>query len=495
MLAIESCGAFRSHSLQIAVLHIYQMVMTVYASRLFAPVRHNLFDVYSMRSLECLMSKSIIDAPLTTRAARLRLAPGVHFRSIDPDTHLGYRRSKRAGRWLVRWRVGVGYRQATLASADDALEANGSTTLSYDQAVRSARSFVQQARNAATAVATGPWKTVRLVAEVYADAVEARQKESGRAISRDCRSRFTMHVFGDPIADVPLHALTAKDLRAWRDRIRAKSLAPATIRRIVTDLRSALNEAARNHGSTLQDRFPIELRDGFAAVTQDRQTVASTVPSIILPDADVRRLISAAREIDAEEGWDGDLARLVVGLAATGTRFSQLARCTVADLQISTRRLMVPVSRKGRGAKAVSHTAVPLGDDVIAELRSAVAGRRGHEPLFLRWGYKRGAGIKWEKSERRAWLAAEISKPFRLIAERAELSADTTAYALRHSSIVRGLRAGLAVRLVAALHDTGSAMIERHYSAHITDAMTDAARLAVVPLADTADVHPIRAVR
>ena len=46
-------------------------------------------------------------------------------------------------------------------------------------------------------------------------------------------------------------------------------------------------------------------------------------------------------------------------------------------------------------------------------------------------------------------------------------------YALRHSSIVRALVAGLPVRLVAAAHDTSVEMIEAHYSAHIIDATED----------------------
>jgi hypothetical protein len=62
------------------------------------------------------------------------------------------------------------------------------------------------------------------------------------------------------------------------------------------------------------------------------------------------------------------------------------------------------------------------------------------------------------------------------------LSADTVPYALRHSSIVRGLGGGLPVRLVAALHDTSSAMIERHYAAYIVDAMDDLVGRTIVPL-------------
>ena len=101
----------------------------------------------------------------------------------------------------------------------------------------------------------------------------------------------------------------------------------------------------------------------------------------------------------------------------------------------------------------------------------------------MTWGYKRGEGIKWVKEKRRPWQTREISKPFRAIVARAKLSPEVSAYALRHSSIVRYLRAGVPVRLVAGLHDTSTAMIERYYSRHITDAleaMAAAARVKVV---------------
>jgi integrase len=55
-------------------------------------------------------------------------------------------------------------------------------------------------------------------------------------------------------------------------------------------------------------------------------------------------------------------------------------------------------------------------------------------------------------------------------------------YALRHSSIVRGIRAGLPIRLVAASHDTSVQMIERHYSRWITDGLEELTARAVVPL-------------
>ncbi|MDG4891959.1 integrase, partial [Mesorhizobium sp. WSM4887] len=88
--------------------------------------------------------------------------------------------------------------------------------------------------------------------------------------------------------------------------------------------------------------------------------------------------------------------------------------------------------------------------------------------------------VKWEKDHRRPWGPAyEVDNWWAATVQRAGVPADTIKYAFRHSSIVRGLKAGLPVRLVAALHDTSSEMIERHYSAFIVDATEELARRAV----------------
>jgi len=74
---------------------------------------------------------------------------------------------------------------------------------------------------------------------------------------------------------------------------------------------------------------------------------------------------------------------------------------------------------------------------------------------------------------------------------------EVTIYALRHSSIVRQLLAGVPVRVVAVNHDTSVVMIERTYSRYIGDHADALARKAlldlgaptsgnVVPLATTA---------
>ena len=74
------------------------------------------------------MARSVDDAPLTTRAARERLAARhqPYWRGIEGGAALGYRKGTRAGVWLVRLAdpiAGGGYRQAALGRADDVVKA------------------------------------------------------------------------------------------------------------------------------------------------------------------------------------------------------------------------------------------------------------------------------------------------------------------------------------------------------------------------------------
>lgn len=54
--------------------------------------------------------------------------------------------------------------------------------------------------------------------------------------------------------------------------------------------------------------------------------------------------------------------------------------------------------------------------------------------------------------------------------------AKVTLYALRHTSIVRQLLAGIPIRIVAAVHDTSVREIEATHSAFITDHSDDLIR-------------------
>lgn len=142
---------------------------------------------------------------------------------------------------------------------------------------------------------------------------------------------------------------------------------------------------------------------------------------------------------------------------------------------------MVPTSRKGRG-KAISYIRIQVGSDVLDALEPIVVSRPAAAPLLERWRHKQTGPAVWVRSSRGPWqTASELSRFWKKVVEKAGLP-DVVPYALRHSSIVRGIRVGLPIRLVAALHDTSVAMIERHYSRWITEGLDELAAKAIVPL-------------
>lgn len=434
------------------------------------------------------MSKTLQESPLTTPNARKRLPVGNHWRIVSADVHLGYRKGKRAGRWFVRWRLPDGrYKQESIGAADDGLSADGVETLNFEQAKNRAAQHVEQERQRERDAGKEPIPTVREVVETYAAKRKARAEKQEGARPRDASGRLALHVLEKPLANKRLDTLSDEDLSDWRADL-PETLATSSIQRIVNDLRAALNAVPPRILKRLPASYLTMIKLGLKAGEAEPATARD---GAALPDADVRRIIEAARTVDDMEDWSGDLFRLVLVLAATGMRFSQIRRIQVGDVQPEQSRLMIPTSRKGRGQKRATHIGVKVGGDVIEALRSAVAGRRPADPLLERWKHRQerpaeGAKPIWVRDKRGTWNSpAELARPWASIIERAGLPADTVPYALRHSSIVRGLRAALPVRLVAQLHDTSDKMIERHYASAIVNALDDLAALAVVPLVDT----------
>lgn len=442
------------------------------------------------------MARTLKEAPLTTRNARAKLGEGLHWRGIDADTHLGYRKGKRGGVWLVRWRVAEGhYHRDKLGAADDAITEG---TLDFNAAVRAARERVEAVRREERAKADGVVHSVRSAVLAYSEMRDARLRErtGSEALRTASSSALERYVTGReaggnmeardaaPIADVPLHELTEAQLSEWRDSL-PLTLKASTRRHIAADLRAALNMAYRLHRTKLPASFPVTVTEGLhisrkASVEAGEATARENQ---ILPDATVGEIIAAARDVDAAGNWGGDLYRMIVVLAATGARFSQIARLTVRDVQADRSRLMVPASRKGQGSKPEA-IPVPIGADVLAALAPAIKGRGKGDLLLTRPKMVREPGqLKWVADGQRPWgMAARLVEPWAEIRKAARLADDVVPYALRHSSIVRGIRAGLPLRLVAALHDTSVAMIERHYGRWIADGLDDLAAAAVVPL-------------
>lgn len=422
------------------------------------------------------MSKRLSESPIATRSARRSLKPGLYWRAIDPDVHLGYRKGKRGGKWLVRWYGGEqNYSQQTFATADDVLSEG---TLTFDEAVKASREVVEASRRAAASDAIESL-TIESSLKQYIAVRNARETaRKGRSVNSDAASRLTKHALcKEDFIGISLFELKESDLLKWVRELDVK-LRPTTKRRLLNDVKAALNRSYSEHRKALPPDFDKTVKFGLSSDGIPTDSASTGVrENQILSDEVVRRLVSACFEADES----GDFGRLVLLLAVTGARFSQLSRMLVEDVQIDRSRLLVPQSFKGK-KESFDRTPVPVGVDVIEALRPAIEARRPEEALLERWRKKQVGPMKWVNASRGPWTSsAEMTRPWNEVVDTLGM-AGIVPYALRHSSIVRGIKAGLPIRLVAATHDTSVQMIERHYSRWIADGLEELSARAMIKI-------------
>src|SRR5258708_36068608 len=150
-----------------------------------SPTYHyRIFDRYSTcNSATNAMSKTLTEAQVTTAKARSRLELGVHWRRLDAQAHLGYRKGKQGSVWFVRWRnhhEGGNYKQVPVGVANDINDKPAAGIQTYEQAVRTAREAVARARTEAASQAAGPAPTGRSARDSPAQEGAARARRRTR---------------------------------------------------------------------------------------------------------------------------------------------------------------------------------------------------------------------------------------------------------------------------------------------------------------------------
>jgi integrase len=370
---------------------------------------------------------------LENRTGRLQLPvrKKPYFVAISPGISLGYRRNRVAGVWIVRAADGAGGNWIKrFAVADDHEEANGTTVLTFWQAQDRARTIARRDAGNGDRPAT-----VGEALDHYETDLLARGGDTNNV------TRVRAHM-PSSLAAKTVALLGARELRSWRDGLVKRGLAPASADRTARALKAALTLAANDD--------PRITNNAAWRVGLKRLPDAESTRNVILPDKAVRDLVTAAYD---EAGPDFGL--FIEVLAVTGARASQVRRLEIQDLQSGTiPRLMMPSSKKGR-RRRIERRPVPIPPGLCIALQGAAGDRPGDAPLLVKADGERWGDI--------------TSDVFRRVVARAGLDSSVTAYALRHSSIVRQLLAGVPARVVAVHHDTSIPMLERTYSRYIGD--------------------------
>jgi integrase len=403
---------------------------------------------------DTIMARKVSFSALESRSARLRLK--IRRRPYGGPTlargiSMMYRRNKTNGTWVLKASDGHGaYWTKGFALADDFEDSDAKNVLTFYQAQDQAKRLARQEDGSAESAPI----TVDGALTAYKADLTARSANPYNA-------EWPLVHLTSVLLSKPVGMLAATELKKWRDTL-LNTMAPSTINRLCGCLCAALEQAAQ-HDKRIQNRDAWEV--GLAGLPNAQQA-----RNVILSDDTVRAFIGAAYGLDHQFGLLTDT------LAVTGARPSQAARLRVEDLRDHPVRpkLMMPKSAKGgdrnRSEKRLERYSVPITVQLAVKLRVVARGRADHAPLLLQadgspWGDNPGAGYHRDVNKIVTAIGADPN---------------ATMYALRHSSIARMLLQNVPIRLVASLHNTSIAMIERTYSKYITEHGDDISRRALL---------------
>jgi integrase len=381
------------------------------------------------------MARSIYSDKLRNRTNRLRLPvrKKPYKVLIAPGIFLCYRRNSGPGTWSVE----AGWLKR-FAIADDFETANDKSVLSFFQAQKHALRLVRGSEGDDDRPIT-----VDEALTAFKTDLAARGSNEYNAVS--VRNHLSPAMRSKVVA-----LLSEAELSAWRDGLVTGGLKLSSANRLGKSFKACLALAARrdarigNSNAWKNGLKPLRAK-GSNAPPRDNYYLADSA------------VLAIVRECHRD---DPDFGALIEVMAVTGTRESQALKLWPDDVQDSaTPRLLMPCSAKGRN-RDPERRALPIPPKLAQTLRArAMARGRGH-PLFDR--------------------ITRLSVRFRVVLKRLGLDQTLTPYTLRHSSIIRQIRNGVPLRVIAFNHDTSTIEIERTYGRYLGGATDDLTRAALL---------------
>jgi integrase len=375
------------------------------------------------------MARTVRNSKLDSRSARSRLpvSKTVHWVAIDRGKAVGYRKGAKGGVWIAKLVRSDGRKEIALGGADDVLDANGKTILTYSQAQEKAHAWFLQ-------MEPGEWPSptpVITVAEAVQRYISYLKAEAKTA--KDAEQRLNKHVI-PTLGGRPVAALTLTDLENWRNGLvrhneddpDAERRSKDTANRLLNYLKAALNRLMLDPKNGITDDRAWRFLKPFEAVGQARQ--------VHLDGAQVTRLLNVT---------SGAFRQLVIGALLTGSRAGELKAMHVADFHRGTSTLHVAGGKTGKRDVVLTSEGVTFFDGITT-------GRRPDELLFVR-----DDGAPWGSHDHHRPMTAAMTA--------ANLPEDTVFYSLRHTYASQCLMAGMNVQLLAENMGTSVTMIEKHY--------------------------------
>lgn len=431
------------------------------------------------------MPRSVADAPLTTRAARERLAERhqPYWRGLGAGAALGYRKGSTAGVWLVRVAdpsAGGGYRQASLGRTDDVLKADGVEILDYRKAEANARDWIARHHRVAAGLEPEPVATSAApytVADAIADYLADYAARGGKALAVTKRS-VEANIL-PALGKLPVGRLTREKVKGWhRDlatapvRLRAKPgeqrlretegtpeegrKRRATANRVLTILKAALNHARAEGKVTCSD-------DAWTAAKPFRGVDKPKVRYLL--DDEITRLVNACPP---------DFRAIVTAALMTGCRYGELSAMTAGAFDPQAGTVTVRESKGGKPRH------VALTDEGREFFQRVTAGKAGGARMFERDRVvKQATRTAPVETVRAAWGGADQFRPIREACIAAKIEPVISFHELRHTYASRLAMRGVPMGVIAAqLGHSDTRMTERHYAHLSPNYVADTVRAA-----------------
>ena len=208
-------------------------------------------------------------------------------------------------------KAGGGHWSDAFAIADDFAEANGATVMDYWQAAGKARALGHSARHGGDG---GKLGTVAEAVDAYEGSLRRRGADLGNA------RRVRMYLPAT-LAAKAVATLSFSDFKPWSAALAEAGLTAAAINRSNSGFRAALTQAAAEDERIANARI---WKHALAALPG-----AATARNVVLDETEVRAVIVAAYEHQPRV-WPPGRGRR----HDRRSRFSQLARLEVCDLQV-----------------------------------------------------------------------------------------------------------------------------------------------------------------
>jgi integrase len=392
------------------------------------------------------MARTVYADKLRNRTNRLKLPirKKPYKALISPGIFLCYRRNAGPGTWSVE----AGWLKR-FALADDFEEANGISVLSYHQATAKALAMVRGSEGDTSAPVT-----VAQAINAYETDLEVRggAKYNATSVRNHLSAAMLSKVVG---------LLTEAELASWRSGLVLNDgLKLSSANRTGKSFKAALALAASRDKRISNSAA---WKNGLKLLRAKGQN-AQPRDNYYLPDT---AILAIVRECYVE---DADFGALIEVLAGTGVRESQALKLRPDDIRdddAKAPKIMMWCSAKGRD-RDPEQRALPISPKLAKMLRTrAMARGKNGQPLFDR-----------------IW---NVSLRFRAVLERLGLDLSLSPYVLRHTSIIRQIRSGTPMRIIAYVHDTSTYEIEKTYARYLGSASDDARRGLLDDVMPTAD--------